>query len=58
MQRDDGAFDQFTGATITPRAVVEAVRMALEYYALNGDFLFEAPSDTQRVKPHEGDKRQ
>ena len=54
VQRDDGAFDQFTGATITPRAVVEAVRLALEYYALNGDLLFEAPSDTNNIKPGAG----
>ena len=29
MKRDGGVFDQFTGATITPRAVVGAVRRAL-----------------------------
>ena len=33
VQADGGEFDQFTGATITPRAVVTgAVRRALEYY--------------------------
>ncbi len=31
VKKDGGAFDQFTGATITPRAVVGAVRSALEY---------------------------
>ena len=30
---DGGAFDSFTGATITPRAVVNAVRRVLEYHA-------------------------
>lgn len=30
VKRDGGAFDQFTGATITPRAVVGAVKRALE----------------------------
>jgi electron transport complex protein RnfG len=29
VQKDGGAFDQFTGATITPRAVVNAVRVSL-----------------------------
>lgn len=29
--RDGGVFDQFTGATITPRAVVHAVRETLDY---------------------------
>ncbi len=42
VRRDGGIFDQFTGATITPRAVVEAVQRALEYFALNREALFEA----------------
>ncbi|MGK2926204.1 MAG: electron transport complex subunit RsxG [Lysobacterales bacterium] len=44
VRRDGGAFDQFTGATITPRAVVEAVRRALEYHEVNRQALFEAPA--------------
>jgi electron transport complex protein RnfG len=44
VRRDGGAFDQFTGATITPRAVVEAVRHALEYHQANRQALFEAPA--------------
>ncbi|MEW5009139.1 MAG: electron transport complex subunit RsxG [Cycloclasticus sp.] len=32
VKRDGGSFDQFTGATITPRAVVKAVRRTLQYY--------------------------
>ena len=40
VKKDGGAFDQFTGATITPRAVVDALRLALEYYAANGEALF------------------
>lgn len=32
VKKDGGEFDQFTGATITPRAVVEAVKNALEVY--------------------------
>jgi len=31
VKRNGGDFDQFTGATISPRAVVKAVRRALEY---------------------------
>ena len=41
VKRDGGAFDQFTGATITPRAVVKAVKKALLYYKANSDKLFE-----------------
>jgi len=33
VKKDGGAFDQFTGATITPRAVVEAVRDGLTLFA-------------------------
>lgn len=46
VRRDGGVFDQFTGATITPRAVVEAVQRALEYHAANDRALFEAPADS------------
>jgi H+/Na+-translocating ferredoxin:NAD+ oxidoreductase subunit G len=32
VKRDGGVFDQFTGATITPRAVVQAVHLTLVYF--------------------------
>ena len=41
VKRDGGVFDQFTGATITPRAVVKAVKNTLLYYRAHGDTLFE-----------------
>lgn len=41
VKRDGGDFDQFTGATITPRAVVKAVKDALLYYRAYGHTLFE-----------------
>ncbi len=40
VRRDGGVFDQLTGATITPRAVVEAVRDTLLYYRRNADKIF------------------
>ncbi len=40
VQRDGGDFDQFTGATITPRAVVAAVHRTLHYFAQHQDQLF------------------
>lgn len=46
VRRDGGKFDQFTGATITPRAVVEAVRDVLEFYAINQEQLFTLPAGT------------
>lgn len=41
VKKDGGHFDQFTGATITPRAVVKAVKNALLYYDQHHDDLFE-----------------
>ena len=41
VKRDGGEFDQFTGATITPRAVVKAVHSALLYFESNKDVLFK-----------------
>jgi electron transport complex protein RnfG len=43
VRRDGGDFDQFTGATITPRAVVQAVRRALEFHAAEHDRLYATP---------------
>ena len=43
VSKDGGAFDQFTGATVTPRAVVVATRRALEYAETHNAFLFETP---------------
>ncbi|SEO67598.1 electron transport complex subunit RsxG [Aquisalimonas asiatica] len=45
VRRDGGAFDQFTGATITPRAVTRAVARALDYHREHGDALFQDASE-------------
>ncbi len=45
VKRDGGVFDQFTGATITPRAVVRAVHRSLQYFVSNREELFDKPSD-------------
>lgn len=41
VKKDRGEFDQFTGATITPRAVVKAVKNALVVVNDLGDALYE-----------------
>jgi len=41
VKRDGGEFDQFTGATITPRAIVKAVYNTLRYYQEHRDSLYE-----------------
>ena len=45
VKRDGGTFDQFTGATITPRAVVKAVHKALLYFQIHAHSLFEQLPD-------------
>jgi electron transport complex protein RnfG len=44
VHKDGGDFDQFTGATITPRAVVGAIRDALVYFEAHRDEIFSVPS--------------
>lgn len=48
--KDGGQFDQFTGATITPRAVVSAVHGALQYFEEN------RPALTQMEPARDGDE--
>lgn len=45
VKRDNGMFDQFTGATITPRAMVNAVREAVWYGQENSQAIFAAPTN-------------
>lgn len=45
VRKDGGEFDQFTGATITPRAIVKQVRRTLEYYAANRERVFSMSGD-------------
>lgn len=48
VKKDGGVFDQFTGATITPRAVIHATRRALEFVAQDRAVLFDLPSRSTR----------
>ena len=47
VAKDGGAFDQFTGATITPRAVIKTVHQFLIYFELHRDSLFAGVSPKQ-----------
>lgn len=40
IRRDGGEFDQLTGASITPRAVIKAVKETLLYFEANRDRIF------------------
>ncbi len=44
VRRDGGEFDQLTGATVTSRAVVTAVRDALLYFEQHREDIFRRPS--------------
>ncbi|MDH3768932.1 MAG: electron transport complex subunit RsxG [Gammaproteobacteria bacterium] len=40
VRKDGGEFDQISGATITPRAIVKAIHDALLYFEANRELLF------------------
>ena len=44
VRKDGGVFDQFTGATITPRAVVKIIHNSLQYFEVNRQQLFDTPA--------------
>ena len=54
VQKDGGQFDQFTGATITPRSVVNAIKNATIYGQKNMQALFDLPANCKPSK-NEGD---
>ncbi len=41
VKKDGGDFDQISGATITPRTVINIVYKVLEYYSENRDSFYE-----------------
>lgn len=49
VTKDGGMFDQFTGATITPRAVVNAVKRTVMYFNNNKTTLFSTEANCQRA---------
>lgn len=54
VKKDRGDFDQFAGATITPRAVVAAVHRALQYFEAHREVLLTAeagPVDPEQALP-------
>lgn len=51
VKKDGGYFDSFTGATITPRAVINSVKSSLEYFRSNQDMLLA--KNKPQAKPQE-----
>lgn len=48
VKKDGGQWDQFAGATITPRAIVAQVRRVLEFVENHHDLLFPAAGLTEQ----------
>jgi electron transport complex protein RnfG len=44
IHSDGGQFDQLTGASVTPRAVIKAIRETLIYFEANRDEIFSMPA--------------
>lgn len=44
VKRDGGVYDQFTGATISPRSIVKAVANTLRFVQAQGDGLYTQPA--------------
>ena len=47
VKKDGGEFDQFAGATITPRAIVAAVKRGLDFFVEKKDVIFQ-PATTEK----------
>jgi len=58
VKKDGGIFDQFTGATITPRAIVKAVKQGLDFFNVHKTEIMNKslPAEPPPVKTSESDK--
>lgn len=57
VQKDGGDFDQFTGATITPRAVVNAVKNTLLFHDENAEALLKLKRDQDISKANSEEQK-
>lgn len=56
VSRDGGLFDAITGATVTPRAVVDGVKNTLLYFQRHHDELFSGPSGNSSLSGESADE--
>ena len=42
VRKDGGEFEQFTSATITPRAIIHAIQRTLDFYSRNKDLIYSS----------------
>jgi electron transport complex protein RnfG len=57
VRKDGGDFDQFAGATITPRAIVNQIRRVLEFVDAHRDELFTKNPNEQSFLPASSEKQ-
>lgn len=55
VKKDGGKFDQFTGATITPRAVISGVKNAVTFAQAQYQALFDAVNDCAPIDGEQHD---
>ncbi|PIE36655.1 MAG: electron transport complex subunit RsxG [Gammaproteobacteria bacterium] len=55
VKKDGGDFDQFTGATITPRAVIHAVHNTLKYHQQNRHSIYASAAGREPPKANRHD---
>ncbi len=51
VKKDGGDFDQFAGATITPRAIVAAVKRGLDFFLANKETIFNKEAQPAEKRP-------
>ena len=54
VKKDGGKFDQFSGATITPRSVVKSVKAGLDFFETNKHLLLATQAPEAEAKVDEG----
>ena len=50
VKKDGGQFDQFTGATITPRGVIDAIRRGLELFSAHKEQMMDIAASKAPMK--------
>ena len=53
IKGDGGDFDQLTGASVSPRAVIRAIKDTLSYFGANRVTVFAAPAENEDSAPEE-----
>jgi electron transport complex protein RnfG len=53
VKKNGGDFDQFTGATITPRAVIYQIAKVLDYFSKDSERLLAVANTTVKGQPNE-----